>query len=89
MPYSLVLHCLSQRDALTSEDLQGQKALSLFLQELIQKQDAALAARLHAPKNSKPFTTAIVQPLGSGSALPQRAYTAGHRPSKSGRLATR
>jgi CRISPR-associated endoribonuclease Cas6 len=64
--------------------LQGQKALSLFLQELIQKQDAALAARLHAPKNSKPFTTAIVQPLGSGSALPQRAYTAGHRPSKSG-----
>lgn len=62
MPYALVLHCLPQRDILTSEDLQGQKALALFLQELIQKQDATLAARLHAPRHSKPFTTAILAP---------------------------
>jgi hypothetical protein len=89
MPYSLVLHCLSQRDALTPEDLQGQKTLSLFLQELIQKQDAALAARLHAPRNSKPFTTTIVHPCGSGSAVPQRAYMAGHRPSKGGASSTK
>jgi CRISPR Cas6 N-terminal domain len=89
MPYALVLHCLSQRDALTSEDLQGQKTLSLFLQELIQKQDAALAARLHAPRNSKPFTTTIVHPCGSGSAVPQRAYMAGHRPSKGGASSTK
>jgi CRISPR-associated endoribonuclease Cas6 len=59
MPYSLVLHCLSQNDALIPEDLQGQKTLALFLEELIQKQDAALAARLHAPQQSKPFTTAL------------------------------
>ena len=84
MPYALVLHCLSQRDAISPEDLQGQKALSLFLEELIQKQDAALAARLHAPKNSKPFTTAIVQPLGSGSASPPKAHAAGHRRSAGG-----
>jgi CRISPR-associated endoribonuclease Cas6 len=62
MPYSLVLHCIAQHDALTRDDLQGQKALALFLQELIQKQDPALAAQLHAPKNSKPFTTAILRP---------------------------
>jgi CRISPR-associated endoribonuclease Cas6 len=60
MPYSLVLHCLSQSDAFTPEDLQGQKTLALFLHELIQKQDTALADRLHAPGRSKPFTTAIL-----------------------------
>jgi CRISPR-associated endoribonuclease Cas6 len=65
MPYSLVLHCIAQHDTLTRDDLQGQKTLALFLQELIQKQDPSLAATLHAPKNSKPFTTAILQPLGS------------------------
>ncbi len=64
MPYSLVLHCIAQHDALTRDDLQGQKALALFLQELIQKQDPVLATQLHAPKNSKPFTTAILSPLG-------------------------
>jgi hypothetical protein len=32
MPYSLVLHCLLQHDALTPEDLQGQKTLRRFLQ---------------------------------------------------------
>jgi hypothetical protein len=60
MPYSLVLHCVSANGALRPEDLQGQKALALFLEELIQKQDAVVAARLHAPKNAKPFTTAIL-----------------------------
>jgi CRISPR-associated endoribonuclease Cas6 len=62
MPYSLVLHCITQHNALTHDDLQGQKALALFLQELIQKQDPVLATKLHAPKNSKPFTTAILRP---------------------------
>ena len=66
MPYSLVLHCLSQNDVLIPEDMQGQKTLALFLEELIQKQDPALAASLHAPKNSKPFTTAILDAPGSG-----------------------
>jgi hypothetical protein len=47
MPYTLVLHCLSRNDALIPEDLQGQKTLALFLEELPHKQDAALAARLH------------------------------------------
>ena len=60
MPYSLVLHCVSPSGTVYPEDLQGQKALALFLEELIQKQDAALAARLHAPRNAKPFTTAIL-----------------------------
>jgi CRISPR-associated endoribonuclease Cas6 len=60
MPYSLVLHCVSANGALRPEDLQGQKALALFLEQLIQKQDAVVAARLHAPKNAKPFTTAIL-----------------------------
>jgi CRISPR-associated endoribonuclease Cas6 len=62
MPYALVLHCVPQRDALSPEDLQGQKPLALFLEALIEKQDAALAARLHAPRQSKPFTTAILAP---------------------------
>lgn len=68
MPYSLVLHCFPKNGSLSPEDLQGQKALALFLQELIQKQDEALAARLHAPGASKPFTTAIVYPMGTGRA---------------------
>jgi CRISPR-associated endoribonuclease Cas6 len=60
MPYSLVLHCVSPSGTVCPEDLQGQKALALFLEELIEKQDAALAAQLHAPRNVKPFTTAIL-----------------------------
>jgi CRISPR-associated endoribonuclease Cas6 len=67
MPYALVLHCSAQNGFISPEDLQGQKTLALFLQELIQKQDPALATMLHAPKNSKPFTTAILKPLGSDS----------------------
>jgi CRISPR-associated endoribonuclease Cas6 len=65
MPYALVLHCNAENGIVSPEDLQGQKTLALFLQELIQKQDPALATMLHAPKNSKPFTTAILKPLGS------------------------
>lgn len=67
MPYALVLHCFPQNETLNPEDLQGQKALALFLQELIQKQDAKLATRLHAPRNSKPFTTAILLPAEKGN----------------------
>jgi len=59
MPYALVLDCIPQREAPTPENLQGQKPLALFLEELIEKQDAALAARLHAPRQSKPYTTAF------------------------------
>jgi CRISPR-associated endoribonuclease Cas6 len=70
MPYCLLLHCIAQHDALTRDDLQGQKALALFLQGLIQKQDPALATQLHAPKNSKPFTMAILRP--SEGNRPQR-----------------
>ncbi|MGH8071401.1 MAG: CRISPR system precrRNA processing endoribonuclease RAMP protein Cas6 [Candidatus Entotheonellia bacterium] len=65
MPYALILHCNTQNEVISHEDLQGQKTLAIFLQELIQKQDPALATMLHAPKNSKPFTTAILKPLGS------------------------
>jgi CRISPR-associated endoribonuclease Cas6 len=78
MPYSLVLHCLAKSDALTPEDLQGQKALALFLEELLQKQDAVLAATLHAPRNSKPFTTAILAPSGSEGNWPLRGPKARH-----------
>jgi CRISPR/Cas system endoribonuclease Cas6 (RAMP superfamily) len=63
MPYALILHCIAENGCISPEDLQGQKTLALFLQELIQKQDPSLAAMLHAPKNSKPFTTAILRPL--------------------------
>jgi CRISPR-associated endoribonuclease Cas6 len=63
MPYALILHGYTHNNVIRPEDLQGQKTLALFLQELIQKQDPALATRLHAPKNSKPFTTAILKPL--------------------------
>jgi hypothetical protein len=66
MPYSLVLHCVSPSGTVCPDDLQGQKALALFLEELIEKQDAALAARLHAPRNAKPFTTAILPPDENG-----------------------
>ena len=62
MPYALVLHCASLHGPLRSADLQGQKTLALFLQELIQKQDPAIAARLHAPHHAKPFTTALLTP---------------------------
>jgi CRISPR-associated endoribonuclease Cas6 len=62
MPCALVLHCIAQSGFIRPEDLQGQKTLALFLQELIQKQDPVLATRLHAPKNSKPFTTAFLTP---------------------------
>ena len=64
MPYALVLHCTTQNGVISTEDLQGQKTLALFLQELIQKQDPALATMLHEPNNSKPFTTAILKLLG-------------------------
>jgi hypothetical protein len=60
MSYSPVLHCVSPSGTIAPEDLQGQKALALFLEELIEKQDAALAAQLHAPRNAQPFTTAIL-----------------------------
>ena len=65
MPYSLVLHCVTANGPLRSEDYQGQKALALFLQELVEKQDTVVAARLHAPKNSKPFTTALMPRPGT------------------------
>jgi CRISPR-associated endoribonuclease Cas6 len=65
MPYALILHCHIQNGEITPADLQGQKTLALFLQELIRKQDPALATMLHAPKNSKAFTTGILKPLGS------------------------
>ena len=48
MPYALVLHCTAQSGFISPEDLKGQKTLALFLQELIQKQDPALATLLHA-----------------------------------------
>ena len=70
MPYALVLHCIAPDAPITPMDLQGQKGLALFLEGLIEKQDAALAARLHAPRQSKPFTTAILPrqlPPGSES----------------------
>jgi len=57
------------------EDLQGQKALALFLEELIEKQDAALAAQLHAPRNAKPFTTAILHRARADREPPARAAT--------------
>ena len=42
MPYSLVLHCVSPNGAVRPEDLQGQKAMALFLEELIQTQVSKL-----------------------------------------------
>src|SRR5438105_15483768 len=78
MPYSLVLHCVSPSGTVFPEDLQGQKGLALFLEELIEKQDAALAAQLHAPRNAKPFTTAILHPARTDKE--PRTKAAAHRP---------
>src|SRR5262249_29889377 len=75
MPYSLVLHCVSPSGTVHPEDLQGQKALALFLEELIEKQDAALAAQLHAPSNAKPFTTAILPRASTDRGPRARAAT--------------
>lgn len=60
MPYSLILHCLSTSGPIPVEDRQGQKALAMFLQQLIASTDTLAAARLHAHANAKPFTTAIL-----------------------------
>jgi CRISPR-associated endoribonuclease Cas6 len=76
MPYSLVLHCIPANGTLRPEDLQGQKALALFLEELIQKQDAVVAAQLHAPKNVKPFTTAIL-PWSATTGTKHRSQSTG------------
>jgi len=65
MPYALVLHCWPQNGPISPADRQGQKALALFLQELIQKQNAPLAAKLHEPRRAKPFTTAILHARGT------------------------
>ena len=79
MPYSLVLHCVSTNGAVRPEDLQGQKAMALFLEELIQTQDAAVAARLHAPDSAKPFTTALMPRPGIAGDRRHSAATAGPR----------
>ena len=75
MPYSLVLHCVSPSGTVAPEDLQGQKALALFLEELIEKQDAVLAAQLHAPRNAKPLTTEILHQTRTDRELRTRAAT--------------
>ena len=81
MPYSLVLHCVSTNGAVRPEDLQGQKAMALFLGDLIQTQDATVAARLHAPDSVKPFTTALMPRPEIRSDRRHSAATAGPRPS--------
>jgi len=81
MPYSLVLHCVSTNGAVRPEDLQGQKAMALFLGDLIQTQDAAVAARLHAPDSVKPFTTALMPRPGITGDRRHSAATASPRPS--------
>jgi len=68
MPYSLVLHCFSPNGPLSQTDIQGQKGMALFIDDLIQQQDAALATRLHDARRAKPFTTAIMVPAGAGKA---------------------
>jgi CRISPR-associated endoribonuclease Cas6 len=83
MPYALALHCTAQNGFISPEDLQGQKTLALFLQELIQKQDPVLATRLHAPKNSKPFTTTILKLLGSNGLGWHEDKRPTHRPKAS------
>lgn len=60
MPYSLVLHCVSTNGSLCPADLQGQKGLALFLEQLIQQQDPTMAARLHDSQKAKPFTTVLL-----------------------------
>ena len=81
MPYSLVLHCVSTNGAVRPEDLQGQKAMALFLGDLIRTQDAAVAARLHAPDSVKPFTTALMPRPGITGDRRHSAATASPRPS--------
>src|SRR2546423_15616212 len=81
MPYSLVLHCVSTDGAVRPEDLQGQKAMALFLEELIQTQDAAVAARLHAPDSVKPFTTTLMPWPGTIGDRRHQAAIARPRPS--------
>ncbi len=83
MPYSLVLHCVSTSGAVCPEDLQGQKAMALFLAELIQTQDAAVAARLHAPDSVKPFTTTLMPRPGITGNRRHSTTIAGPRPSPS------
>ncbi len=72
MPYSLVLHCYPQNGSLGHEDLQGQKALALFLDHLVRQEDEHVAADLHAPRSAKPFTTAILAPTESDLPVPAR-----------------
>jgi hypothetical protein len=79
MPHALILHCNTQNGFISHEDLQGQKTLALFLEDLIRKQDPVLATRLHAPKNSKPFTTAILKPLGSNGLARHEDKRPAHR----------
>jgi hypothetical protein len=79
MPYSLVLDCFPQNGALSPEDLPGQKAPALFPRELIHKQDAALATRLHKARRTKPFTTAILQPAMSEPSRHARASQGSRR----------
>ena len=88
MPYSLVLDCFPQDGVLSPEDLQGQKTLALFLEELIHKQDAALAARLHEPRRAKPFTTAILQPAVSGEPRHPKASGRSRKRGASGEAGT-
>lgn len=65
MPYSLVIHAAPATGSLAPQDLQGQKALALFLDHLVRERDADAAAELHAPQPAKPFTTALLAPTGS------------------------
>lgn len=60
MPYSLVLHCVSTHGSLRATDLQGQKGLAMFLEQLIQHQNPIVAAQLHDSQKAKPFTTVLL-----------------------------
>lgn len=85
MPYALVIHCVSPSGTLYPEDLQGHKALALFLEQLIQTQDAALATQLHAPSQAKAFTTAILVPPSTrprGPAPHAKAHETGRQVSE-------
>ncbi len=75
MPYALVLHCLSANGPLRPDDLQGQKGLALFLDNLIRNQDPSVSARLHAHKNDKPFTTALITQPGTARETTRRHGT--------------
>lgn len=74
MPYSMVLHCIATNGALHPDDLQGQKALALFLEDLIQRQDPSAAARLHAPRHTKAFTTGLLPSRPEAAASHQRPH---------------